>query len=63
MKHNFAEDGELLGFEIRNQPIELMFNNIYFNHNALKRAVKTVWMLDGLIQRGKYEDFNLVIRE
>jgi len=61
MKPNFAEDGELLGFEIRNELIELMFYNSDFNHNVLKRAVKTVCMLNRLIQRGKNEDFNLVV--
>ncbi len=61
MKPNFAEDGEILGFEIRSELIEMMFYNSDFNHNVLKRAVKTVCMLNRLIQRGKSEDFNLVV--
>jgi hypothetical protein len=60
MKPNFGEDGELLGFEIRSELIELMFYNSDFNHNFLKRAVKTVCMLNRLLQRGKYEDLNLI---
>jgi len=49
MKPNFAEDGELIGFEIRTELIELMFYNSDFNQNVLKRAVKTVCMLNKLI--------------
>ena len=49
MKPNFSEDGELLGFEIRSELVELMFYNSDYNQNVLKRAVKTVCMLNRLI--------------
>ena len=49
IKPNFGEDGELLGFEIRCELIELMYYNSDFNQNFLKRTVKTVCMLNRLI--------------
>lgn len=49
MKPNFSEDGELLGFEVRSELIELMFYNSDYNHNVLKRTVKTVCMLNRLL--------------
>lgn len=61
MMPHFSESGELLGFEIRHELVNMMllYNNL--DHEVMKRAVRTVCYLNRLIQDGIKEDFNLTI--
>ena len=59
MKPTFSEDGELLGLQIRTELILTMFYKNNFNTNILKRAIKTICMVNRLIQQGQDYDFEL----
>jgi hypothetical protein len=50
MKPTFSENGELLGFQIRTDLVLTMFHSNNFNTIILKRAIKTICMLNRLIQ-------------
>ena len=49
MKPHFSESGELMGFEIRHELVNMMllYNNL--DHEVMKRAVRTVCYLNRLI--------------
>jgi hypothetical protein len=49
MKPHFSEEGELMGFEIRHELMNMMllYNNM--DHEVMKRSVRTVCFLNRLI--------------
>lgn len=61
MKPHFSEEGELMGFDIRHELMNMMllYNNM--DHEVMKRSVRTVCFLNRLIKDGIKEDFNLTI--
>ena len=59
MKPTFSENGELLGFQIRTDLVLTMFHSNNFSTIILKRAIKTICMLNRLIQQGQDYDFEL----
>ena len=59
LKPNFAENGELLGFELRNELAPVLYANNDYDLVPLKRLVKVCMYINRLIRDGLKDDFHI----
>ena len=59
LKPNFAENGELLGFELRNELAPVLYANNDYDLVKLKRLVKVCMYINRLIRDGEKDDFHI----